>query len=218
MEKRVIPTCIANARLNSVVQEVVDNYSINNFEIKHFDKGNFFREKLSFVIVDDDIYFEIIRQKIYFERLILIKTSNQNINNTLKESEIISLSIPFRIRDLFEIISNRIDLMLSQSERIQEFKKFTYDPRVRTLFNKNLSMRLTEKESNIFEYMLLNFNQYITKKVLLKEIWSYSDEIDTHTLETHIYSLRKKIEKNLTLKDLIIFEEKKGYILNKDLL
>ena len=218
MEKRVIPTCIANARLNSVVQEVVDNYSINSFEIKHFDKGNFFREKLSFVIVDEDIYFEIIRQKIYFERLILIKTSNQNINNNLKESEIISLSIPFRIRDLFEIISNRIDLMLSQSERIQEFKKFTYDPRVRTLFNKNLSMRLTEKESNIFEYMLLNFNQYITKKVLLKEIWSYSDEIDTHTLETHIYSLRKKIEKNLTLKDLIIFEEKKGYILNKDLL
>ena len=178
-----------------MVQEVVDNYSKNSFEIKHFDKVNFFRENLSFVIVDEEIYLEIIRQKIYFERLILIKTSNKNINNTLKESEIISLSIPFRIRDLYDIISNRIDLMLSQSERIQEFKKFTYDPRVRTLFNKNVSMRLTEKESNIFEYMLLNFNQYITKKVLLKEIWSYSDEIDTLTLETHIYSLRKKLRR-----------------------
>ena len=66
--------------------------------------------------------------------------------------------------------------------------------------------------------MLLHCNKYISKKVLLKEIWSYSDEIDTHTLETHIYSLRKKIAKNSTLKNLINFEEKKGYFLNKDLL
>ena len=72
--------------------------------------------------------------------------------------------------------------------------------------------------SNIFEYLLENSNQYITKKVLLKEIWSCSEGIDTHTLETHIYSLRKKIADNLTLKNLINFEEKKGYFLDKNIL
>ena len=108
--------------------------------------------------------------------------------------------------------------MKSQNERVQKFKMFTYDPRNRTLFNKNILIRFTEKESNIFEYMLLNCNEYITKKVLLEKVWSYSEHVDTHTLETHIYSLRKKIAKNLTLQGLINFEEKKGYILNKDLL
>ena len=55
-------------------------------------------------------------------------------------------------------------------------------------------------------------------KILLKEIWSYTDSIDTHTLETHIYSLRKKVSENLTLKKLINFEEKKGYFLDKNIL
>ena len=49
-------------------------------------------------------------------------------------------------------------------------------------------------------------------------VWSYNEDIDTHTLETHIYSLRKKIEKKLLLKGLIIFEEKKGYLLDKSVL
>ena len=218
MEKRIIPTCIANSRLNSVITEVVSNHSKKDFEIKNFDRVNFFKNELSFVIVDEDIYFEILKQKVFFEQLILIKTSNKNINNYSNGLEIISVNIPFRFNDLYEIISNRLNLMLSQKERVQEFEIFTYDPRIRTLFNKNFSIRFTEKESNIFEYMLLNCNKYITKKVLLEKIWSYSEDIDTHTLETHIYSLRKKIAKNLTLKNLINFEEKKGYFLNKNLL
>ena len=46
----------------------------------------------------------------------------------------------------------------------------------------------------------------------------YGDDIDTHTLETHVYALRKKIEDKLNIKNLIMFEEKKGYKLNKSLL
>ena len=71
-----------------------------------------------------------------------------------KESEIITINTPFRLRDLYQIISNRIELITSRNERIKKFKKFTYDPRTRSLFNKSFSMRFTEKESNIFEYML----------------------------------------------------------------
>ena len=56
------------------------------------------------------------------------------------------------------------------------------------------------------------------KKDLLEQVWSYSQDIDTHTLETHIYSLRKKIENQLDLQNLINFSEKKGYYLNKEIL
>jgi DNA-binding winged helix-turn-helix (wHTH) protein len=218
MDKRIIPTCIANSCLNSVITEVVSNDSKKNYEIQSLDRENFFKNKLSFAIVDEVIYFEIIKKKVFYDKLILIKTSHEKINYFSNGSEIILLKIPFRFRDLYEIISKRLDLMLSQKERTQEFKYFTYDPRTQTLSNENYSIRFTEKEANIFEYMLLNCNKYITKKVLLEKIWSYSEEIDTHTLETHIYSLRKKIVKNLELQNLINFEEKKGYFLNKNLL
>ena len=98
------------------------------------------------------------------------------------------------------------------------FNRFTYDPSMRTLSNDNLYLRLTEKESQIFNSLLDNSNTHISKKNLLKKVWSYNEDIDTHTLETHIYSLRKKIEKNLLIKDLIVFEDNKGYFLNKKLL
>ena len=63
-----------------------------------------------------------------------------------------------------------------------------------------------------------NTNLYITKKDLLNKVWSYGDEIDTHTLETHISVLRKKIDSKLNIKNLIMFEEKKGYYINKAIL
>ncbi len=86
------------------------------------------------------------------------------------------------------------------------------------VYNDNLNIRFTEKESQIFMCLLDNSNTQISKKNLLKKVWSYNEDIDTHTLETHIYSLRKKIEKNLKLKDLIIFLDNKGYFLNKKIL
>ena len=70
----------------------------------------------------------------------------------------------------------------------------------------------------IFNSLLENSNTHISKRNLLQEVWSYNQDIDTHTLETHIYSLRKKIEKNLLIKDLIVFEENKGYFLNTKIL
>ena len=218
MEKRIIPTCVSNNRLNSLIEEI-EIYNVRkNFKIKCISKDDFFKNKLSFVIVDEHIFLDVIKQKKIFKQIILIKTSKQILQSPSKETEVITIHTPFRLSELYNIISNRIHLISSQIERAIKFNFFTYDPRVRTLFDNNFSIRFTEKESNIFEYLLENSNQYVSKKVLLKEIWSYSEGIDTHTLETHIYSLRKKIADNLTLKNLINFEEKKGYFLDKNIL
>ena len=218
MEKRIIPTCVSNNRLNSLIEEI-EIYNVKkNFKIQCISKDDFFKNKLSFVIVDENIFSDIIKQKKIFKQIILIKTSKQILQSPSKETEVITMHTPFRLSELYNVISNRIQLISSQIERVIKFNYFTYDPRVRTLFDSKCSMRLTEKESNIFEYLLENSNKYVSKKILLEEIWSYSEEIDTHTLETHIYSLRKKIADNLTLKNLINFEEKKGYFLDKNIL
>ena len=59
-------------------------------------------------------------------------------------------------------------------------------------------------------------NRPVSKKVMLENIWSYNSEIDTHTLETHIYLIRKKLEKSFNIKDVITNQEDFGYILNKN--
>ena len=83
-----------------------------------------------------------------------------------------------------------------------------------SIFNAKISLFLTEKENEIF-YFLLESESSVSKKVLLKNIWKYNEGIDTHTLETHIYSLRKKLEKKLEIKNILEHKES-GYFLNKD--
>ena len=65
--------------------------------------------------------------------------------------------------------------------------------------------------------MLSYKNKQVSKKQLLKDIWQYSDQIDTHTLEAHIYSLRKKLETELGLENFLNHLEE-GYQLDTSLL
>ena len=88
------------------------------------------------------------------------------------------------------------------------FNDFVFDPGSRILSNKFNSIRFTEKESEIFSTLMNDRKKGMNKKELLKIVWKYSEEIDTHTLETHIYSLRKKLKK-FNIKNLIDYEEKK---------
>ena len=70
---------------------------------------------------------------------------------------------------------------------------------------------LTEKEIHLIELLLKNKNP-ITKEVILSLVWNYSSDADTHTVETHIYRLRKKI--NDKFKDnKFILNNKNGYYL-----
>ena len=79
------------------------------------------------------------------------------------------------------------------------FKKFQ-----RKLFcvSKKMELILTEKESEILEY-LLKEKKFIKKIDLLENIWGFNRKVKTRTLETHIYRLRKKINKNFGIKKFI---------------
>ena len=69
---------------------------------------------------------------------------------------------------------------------------------------------LTEKEIQLLE-LLVKSKEAISKKKILEEVWKYAAEADTHTVETHIYRLRKKIEEKFSDKNLII-NNKNGYL------
>tara|TARA_A100001035_G_C27639707_1_gene433977 strand:+ start:150 stop:794 length:645 start_codon:yes stop_codon:yes gene_type:complete len=130
----------------------------------------------------------------------------------------ISIDRPFKIIDLFLLIEKTLDQSKKRDQKKMNFVQHVFDPMTRTLFKENKSIRLTEKENEIFICLVENNNIYLSKKFLLQKVWKYNQSIDTHTLETHLYSLRKKIDQKLGTKNLITHEEKKGYRINRKLL
>ena len=219
MEKRIIPITLGNDKLRLIISEIIESNNIfGNLEFQLTNKNDLNKNNTNILITDNEFVVKELSHAIKFDKIFIINCNSDAIEMDKLNSKVILLSTPLQIRDLYQRVSNSIDQINSQTARKLNFNKFTYDPSMRTLSNDNLYLRFTEKESQIFNSLLDNSNTHISKKNLLKKVWSYNEDIDTHTLETHIYSLRKKIEKNLLLKDLIVFEDNKGYFLNKKIL
>ena len=107
------------------------------------------------------------------------------------------LTKPFYIEDLVYSIR-----ALFEKKRLEDDKSFTlgelcFYPDLKYFLNKsnNKQINLTEKETNILNLLIKFKGKTVLKEDLLKVVWGYNTIIDTHTLETHIYRLRKKITK-----------------------
>ena len=79
------------------------------------------------------------------------------------------------------------------------------------IIKKEKEMNLTEKEIQLLE-LFINNNKPISKSEILSSVWNYSSAADTHTVETHIYRLRKKISEKF-LDEKFILNNKEGYYL-----
>ncbi len=120
---------------------------------------------------------------------------------------------PINILSLIEKFKNLIKQNIAAMSEIKKFKEFNYSSRLKTIYVGDTSLYLTDKENEIFQTLIDNKNISLNKKQLLSQVWNYSEGIDTHTLETHIYIMRQKIEKKLNLKNIIIHTDN-GYQLN----
>ena len=95
----------------------------------------------------------------------------------------------------------------SQSEVI--VKNYIIDLNSREMLKNNIKLKLTEKEINTITY-LSKLEKPVSIDELQEKVWSYQSDIETHTVETHIYRLRKKILNTFNDKNFII-SEKNGY-------
>ena len=116
------------------------------------------------------------------------------INNVDK---LILLEKPFKLTTLFNYLEN-----INKTETLHNSYKYLMDhiifsPSKKTIYNieTNYTEHLTEKENNLLIYFYNNKNEEILKKDLLTKIWGFSEKINTHTLETHIYRLKQKLSK-----------------------
>jgi DNA-binding response OmpR family regulator len=105
------------------------------------------------------------------------------------------VSKPFR----FPVLLARIRAQLRQHEQSEDavfqLGPYTFKPAVKMLVTEDdRKIRLTEKETNILKFLYRAADGVVARDVLLHEVWGYNAGVTTHTLETHIYRLRQKIE------------------------
>ncbi|MGH6888495.1 MAG: response regulator transcription factor [Rhizomicrobium sp.] len=116
------------------------------------------------------------------------------------------ISKPFR----FAVLAARIHAHLRNHEQSEEavyrIGPYTFRPSAKLLLDpKGKKIRLTEKETNILKH-LYRSGSTVARETLLHEVWGYNPAVTTHTLETHIYRLRQKIESNPGAAQILITE------------
>jgi len=84
---------------------------------------------------------------------------------------------------------------------------YTFKPALKTLTDElEKKVRLTEKETNILKYLYRANDAVVPRDTLLHEVWGYNAGVTTHTLETHIYRLRQKIESDPSNAQILVTE------------
>ncbi len=114
---------------------------------------------------------------------------------------------PFR----FAVLLARIRAQLRQHEQSEDavfsIGRYTFRPSAKMLVDdKSQKIRLTEKETAILKFLYRAGQKVITRDVLLHEVWGYNSGVTTHTLETHIYRLRQKIERDPSKAEMLVTE------------
>ena len=174
------------------------------------------KENLSFKIIkiknEEDLRNNLDLDKIDF--LVISKTDYKLLlNNNITDKNFLDFNdLPLSLKKLLELINIKlIKLKFNQQSKLV-IKGYDLNLNSKFLFKDNLKLKLTEKEIEIILY--LN-NTKIKHNVadLQKNIWGYSANMETHTVETHIYRLRKKIS-DLFDDEKFILSHKKGYFID----
>ena len=118
---------------------------------------------------------------------------------------------PFKIISLLECIRRLLSKYEFSSEVLLPIRNIQFYPGSKLIILQNgQTVSLTEKETNILKYLYRYRDRIVSKEVLLNEVWSHTTSLTTHTLETYIYRLRKKIRVSFAGEELII-TKKGGY-------
>ena len=214
MRQNKIPISISDQNLFVILNEIIDPINKQKnvaFELSKQDIS--FEDKYSTIIVDTKNFNNLTTRNLTrnFKTIYILGGTQSNPKE--KNLDLVSVNFPININEFFERVVIDLEQKTNQVAKIKNFKNFNYDFNSRILFNDKSSLRFTEKQNEIFSCLLSYDKKPISRKELLKHIWQYNEQIDTHTLETHIYSLRKKLESKLGLKNFLMRTDE-GYIID----
>ena len=121
------------------------------------------------------------------------------------------LELPSSLREINTVVESVTAKKVFRKNSSIEIKKYLLNKNEKKLSKKGNEIILTEKEIQLLELFLNNKNP-ISKDKILSSVWNYSSDADTHTVETHIYRLRKKINDKFSDENFIV-NTKDGYCL-----
>ena len=121
------------------------------------------------------------------------------------------LRLPTTLNEINSIIESSVAKKTFSKNASIKINEYMLDKNEKKLFKKDKFIILTEKEIQLLE-LFLNTKKPVTKNKILSLVWHYAPDADTHTVETHIYRLRKKIHDKF-LDENFILNNKDGYCL-----
>ena len=122
---------------------------------------------------------------------------------------------PFRLGVLLARLRAQLRQFEQSEDAIFTIGPYSFRPAAKLLLDeqKNQKVRLTEKETAILKYLYRVGSKVVGRDTLLGEVWGYNAGVTTHTLETHVYRLRQKIERDPSNAEILVTEPG-GYRLN----
>lgn len=141
----------------------------------------------------------------------LIYLNNKEGDFALSDGQV--LNKPINLESFLDALKAASRLFENSQSGSLEFGNYVLYPSQKEIVDAvtHKVCKLTEKEVAIVKYLYKNAGIYVSKQDLLREVWEYADDATTHTVETHIYRLRQKVEDG---KDQLIETSEGGYKLN----
>jgi len=174
------------------------------------------KENLSFNIIKHDNEDDFIKYNYAnLNNFLIITKSNKKllINKNLTKKNFLDLNIfPLNINKLIELINIQLIKLKFNLQAKVMINGYELNLNSKFLSKDNLSLKLTEKEIEIILYLNENKSKHDVLD-LQKNIWGYSAGMETHTVETHIYRLRKKLRNKFNDVELILTDPN-GYFIN----
>ena len=200
---------------NKVFFKIITEMKLfSDFKVKHYESLDFLinnvkvtQEILVFFIQNKNI--NILNKLPLINMPLILISGDSSIKKMFVNEFKDHLSIPFSVLEFKKkiiLLSAKINFKKNSFIHLQDF---IIDKNERKIKKKNVELQLSEKEINFLTLFVEN-KQPITRNLVLKKVWNYSAESETHTIETHVHRLRKKIFERFG-SDNLIKNNKKGY-------
>ena len=186
--------------LDKIIIEIKDYF---NYEVFYFNEKKDLIKK-----IDED-------KKFLDNSIILVNQKDfSSLKDKTDDKQIHCITkFPIKISNLIDQLNARLIQQNYSAQSNININKYILDTNSRILRKSGNELKLTEREIDTILY-LKKQNKPVKVNILQKKVWKYGEDLETHTVETHIYRLRKKIKDKFD-DDSFIESKKDGYIINE---
>ena len=180
--------CFCNENFTKSLEEIKSFFGFNLIS-KNINSKDLIDGKFNAIIMESENNKKVSLQDIMIPKILIQKN---NKSNKPKDDFSLIVKLPLNIVKFNQDVIDICKKHEFNKNSLIKIKNYILDKNTRVLKKNDITLKVTEKEV-IFLEMLYSSKKPLSRDYILKNIWKYSSETDTHTVETHIYRLRKKI-------------------------